>query len=271
MAEKGIIFSAAMVVALLAGRKTQTRRLIKLPKEFSRPDMGGWEATATGGEGVFTIAKGKRLPVPERAAIWNQTTGTTIGMPYAVGDKLYVRETCRAIERKSGQDQFQYRATIDREDEDAENVPNEPDAGGWGDLSIYGRGKRDRKNFATCDDDLTFAGPWVPAIHAPRSTSRLWLAVTDVRVQRLQECSEADAKAEGIEGFACIGGQAWRDYSGGPGFNMTDPRTPARRSYSTLWDSLHTAEGARWQDNPWIVAVSFDVHRGNIDAETANG
>ncbi|TCM17249.1 hypothetical protein EDF56_106365 [Novosphingobium sp. PhB165] len=265
MSDKGIIFAAPMVRALLVGQKTQTRRLIKLRKEYSRPDMGGWAATTTGGEGVFAIVKGQRVSVPKRAAIWNQTTGTTIGMRYTAGDRLYVRETCRAIERTSGWDQFQYRATLDWEDDDAESVPDEPNAGGWGDLSVYSRGKRGRKNFATCGDDLTFAGPWVPAIHAPRSTSRLWLLVTDVRVQRLQECSEADAKAEGIEGFACIGGQAWRDYGGGSGFSTTDPADPAKRSYATLWNSLHTAEGERWADNPWIVAVSFDVHRGNID------
>lgn len=247
MADKGIIFSAPMVRGLLAGTKTQTRRLIKLPKEYSRPDIGGWAATTTGGEGVFAISKGQRVPVPERVAIWNQTTGTTIGMPYAAGDRLYVRETCRAIERKSGLDQFQYRATLDWEDDDAENVPNEPEAGGWGDLSIYGRGKRGRKNFATCDHDLTFAGPWVPAIHAPRATSRLWLAVTEVRVQRLQECSEDDAIAEGWPGEP---GQMWPlDW------------------YRDLWDSLHAAEGQRWQDDPWVVAVSFDVHRGNIDRD----
>lgn len=261
MADKGIIFSAPMVRALLDSRKTQTRRLIKPTAKQMRewqPDLSTCLAAR----------------IVDGLAAFDHPGGgpyTCVPLAYAPGDRLYVRETCRAIERKSGLDQFQYRATLDREDEDAENVPNEPDAGGWGDLSLYGRGKRDRKNFATCGDDLTFAGPWVPAIHAPRSTSRLWLAVTDVRVQRLQECDEADAKAEGIEGFACIGGQAWRDYGGGAGFNMTDPVTPAKRSYSTLWNSLHTAQGERWQDNPWIVAVSFDVHRGNIDAEKRNG
>lgn len=100
----------------------------------------------------------------------------------------------------------------------------------------------------------------------PRTLSRMWLEVTAVRVERLQECSEEDAIAEGVEGFACIGGQAWRDYGGGSGFNKTYPVDPAKRSYAALWNSLHTAEGKRWEDNPWVVAVSFDVHLGNIDA-----
>ncbi len=277
MTDKGIIFSAPMVRALLAGRKTQTRRLLKnQPPEWAtfceQPAMFNalhqWVPS-----GLWRWSELEQSP-PRALREWpigKDGAHYWLRPAFQSGDRLYVRETCRAIERKCGLDQFQYRATVDWEDEGAENVPNEPDAGGGGDLSLYGRGKRDRKNFATCDDDLTFAGPWVPAIHAPRSTSRIWLAVTDVRVQRLQECSEADAKAEGIEGFACIGGQAWRDYSGGSGFNMTDPHTPATRSYATLWNSLHTVEGTRWQDNPWIVAVSFDVHRGNIDAEKRNG
>ncbi|WP_334182087.1 hypothetical protein [Novosphingobium sp.] len=259
MADKGIIFSAPMVRALLAGRKTQTRRLLKpVPEVFPVDDKG------TPCEVGYLHVEGE-----ERPRLYTGKCLTIHKATFAEGDRLYVRETCRAIERKSGLDQFQYRATLDWEDDDAENVPNEPEAGGWGDLSIYGRGKRGRKNFATCEDDLTFAGPWVPAIHVPRTASRLWLAVTEVRVQRLKECSEADAKAEGIEGFACIGGQAWRDFSGGAGFNMTDPATPATRSYATLWDSLHTTEGQRWDDNPWIVAVTFEVHRGNIDAGLA--
>lgn len=231
MADKGIIFSAPMVCALLDGRKTQTRRLIKV------------EVTETGHLHIKNGSGGCFCDDPDdfsRIAVDY--------MRYSVGDRLYARETVRAIERKSGLDQFQYRATVDREDEDAENVPDEPDAGGWGDLSIYARGKKGRKNFATCEDDLTFAGPWVPAIHAPRATSRLWLSVTDVRVQRLQDCSEADAQAEGAE------------YGYGRG-----AETSQLRMYELLWDTLHTAEGERWQDNPWVVAVSFDVYRGNID------
>lgn len=238
MSDKGIIFSAPMVRALLDGRKTQTRRILK-----TQP------------------IEGARFAGIERDGQWLFTKGCHYGKikpPYAPGDRLYVRETCRAIERASGLDQFQYRATIDREDEDAETVPNTPDAVGWGDLSVYGRGKRGRKNFAMPGDDLTFAGPWVPAIHAPRSTSRMFLTVTDVRVQRLQEMSTADALAEGVPCETCCAIDKR--------LCQADGCQMASLLFPDLWDSLHTKPGERWEDDPWIVAVSFDVHHGNIDA-----
>lgn len=241
MSDKGIIFSAPMVRALLAGRKTQTRRLLKLPPAPAH--LGEWEASTVGGPGILDRHGNE---TPEYPCVWHTRTGAMIVPPYAVGDRLYVREGWRV-----GYGFDHYREDLGRCPKPSEYDPATTP------VEFLADGTRN------------LGGRSHPSIFLPRWASRLWLAVTDVRVQRLQECSEADAKAEGIEGFACIGGQAWRDYSGGSGFNMTDPCKPAWRSYSTLWDSLHTAEGARWQDNPWIVAVSFDVHRGNIDAGAA--
>ena len=222
MADKGIIFSAPMARALLNGRKTQTRRILKPapPSWIYERDKPGHSCLTPKGHIEF---RGRYVD-PE--GVDHGPASKFIKLPYFKGERLYVREACAV----DGQVVW-YR--LDHEE-------------------ALARGPR---------VDVR----WRPSIHMPRAASRMWLCVTDVRVQRLQECSEADAKAEGIEGFACIGGQAWRDYSGGSGFNMTDPVTPAKRSYSTLWDTLHTAEGERWQDNPWVVAVTFEVHHGNID------
>ena len=86
MAERPILFSAPMVRAILAGKKTQTRRVVKLP-----PDRGTWEPDTIGGPGV-TLADGS--PVSERTCIWNTTTGRVLGCPYGkAGDRLWVRET----------------------------------------------------------------------------------------------------------------------------------------------------------------------------------
>jgi len=88
----------------------------------------------------------------------------------------------------------------------------------------------------------------------PRWASRLTLTVTDVRVQRLQDITEDDAQAEGLvqayEGWATdTQGRCW-----GP---------TARDSFVQLFDSLHGTHA--WGKNPWVVALTFDVHRGNID------
>lgn len=98
---------------------------------------------------------------------------------------------------------------------------------------------------------------WKPSIHMPRWASRLTLTVTDVRVERVQDISEADAKAEGVDGVDWGGG---RDY-GGPAHY--------RPGFRTLWDELYAARGYGWDANPWVRAITFTAERRNIDAEGA--
>ncbi len=89
-----------------------------------------------------------------------------------------------------------------------------------------------------------------PSIHMPRWASRLTLTVTEVRVQRLADISEADAVAEGAL-------QSWTG---------SDPESDTRTAlneFEALWNSLH-GPGA-WDANPWVVALTFTVQRGNID------
>lgn len=255
MSDKGIIFAAPMVCALLDGRKTQTRRLLKLPTKthsggpiYERPGMGGWAATTVGGDGSFYIdkASGKRVYPAERAAIWHQTTGACVAAPYAVGDRLYVRESWRV--------DAHYDDLKPSDLGGEEGVRYEADGafGSW----TFGPRKPGRIR---------------PGMFMPRWASRLTLTITDVRVQRLQQCSEEDAIAEGVERNDDPRGTAWKSYEtcpdGSPHPHAVVPNRSPLTSYRELWDSLHTKDGERWQDNPWVVAVSFDVHRGNIDGE----
>jgi hypothetical protein len=97
----------------------------------------------------------------------------------------------------------------------------------------------------------------------PKWASRLTLLVTDVRIERLQDISEADAIAEGIEHSKDQPGDVspgWRNYCD-PRWRYSLP-TPGG-SYATLWDSIN-GPGA-WDANPWVVAISFEVKRGNIN------
>lgn len=104
------------------------------------------------------------------------------------------------------------------------------------------------------NDLLADDGPWRPGIHMPRWASRLTLTVTSVRVQRLQDISEEDAIAEGVDAVS-----------------MADaPRQTAwsrRQDFAQLWDSINGKHPcAAWSDNPWIVALTFSVTKQNIDA-----
>lgn len=104
------------------------------------------------------------------------------------------------------------------------------------------------------DGERRVATYWRPSIHMPRWASRITLTVKDVRVQRLQEISETDALAEGVE-------DELRDNNGNVCW------TPATMFFENLWDTINgNRHGCAWADNPWVVALTFDVHRMNIDA-----
>lgn len=103
---------------------------------------------------------------------------------------------------------------------------------------------------------------WRPSIHMPRWASRITLEVTAVRVQRLQEISQEDARAEGV---ATEEWEDWRE-------NVTSIAMPEgsyieneRDLFRDLWDSLNAERGFGWDDNPWVIAVSFRVHKMNVD------
>ncbi len=221
MADKGIIFSAPMVRALLAGRKTQTRRLLS-----SAPSGPGWncDPDRRAQSGYRFVANGGTPSLP-------------CTPPYAPGDRLYLRE--------------HWKTTPAYDD----LAPS--DMGGDEPLLYLA----DSATFNWAEADGPHAGKHRQGMHMPRWASRLWLAVTEVRVQRLQDISETDANAEGIY-FDKLGFTA--GHIGIGGCNQEWSATP-EIAYANLWRKLHTQPGTTWADNPWIVAVTFAVHKGNID------
>jgi hypothetical protein len=116
-----------------------------------------------------------------------------------------------------------------------------------------------------------------PSIHMPRWASRLTLIAEAVRVEPLQAISNDDAFDEGVDNGAWDQAGVARDYSHPDawfvGWSMgvnapcssVDEDQLYRMSFSTLWNSLHTTEGKRWEDNPDVLALTFRVVRGNID------
>lgn len=103
--------------------------------------------------------------------------------------------------------------------------------------------------------------PWAPSIHMPRWASRLTLIVTGAKIERLNDISEDDARAEG-----CPLDQDGNSYDPPPA--RADCRQDyARYSFRNLWASLHGA--ASWDANPWVVALAFKVIKANIDAPEA--
>jgi len=95
---------------------------------------------------------------------------------------------------------------------------------------------------------------WKPSIHMPRAASRITLEVTGVRVERLQDISEADARAEGVE--PVVVGEGWRRYcdSGSEEVGVP-PCADARHSFQSLWEQINGA--GSWAANPWVWVVEF--------------
>ena len=233
MSDKPILFSAPMVRALLAGSKTQTRRAITLPTRtasggriYERKDMGGWEVTTHGGPGVFRVVGGERVPVSEEPGLWHLTTGTCVSLRIKTGHRLWVRENFAICPTTA----WALPKTVS------------PDP----DMAAYYR----------ADFDRSGRPRWKPSIHMPRWASRLTLTVTDVRVQRLQEISEGDARAEGCEPTGCAKVLAPED--GFPSY---------RSAYDILWEAINGT--GSWDANPFVAAYTFTVEHCNIDQARA--
>ena len=99
---------------------------------------------------------------------------------------------------------------------------------------------------------------WVPSIHMPRWASRITLEIVSVRVERLQDISEADARAEGVRQMNDTSG-CWVSREG-PG-NLVTPWPKARDAYSDLWEQIN-GEGS-WEKNPWIWVITFRRFEAN--------
>ena len=212
MADRPIIFSAPMVRALLDGRKTQTRRVL------------GNSGPGRGRSNIFSAQIGwsDSYVLDPGNAGWRERD-----TPYAPGDRLWVRECWRTASayddlspsQMGGEEPIRYEADQTWQ------------TWGWGRPHSTGRHRAAR--------------------HMPRWASRLTLIVTEVRVQRLQEISEDDARAEGV------GSTLTRFPDGG------SIGHPASWHFEQLWGQIHGPDA--WDANPWVAAISFTVHRCNID------
>ncbi|EMC9819568.1 hypothetical protein VO438_000452 [Klebsiella aerogenes] len=178
MTERGMIFNAEMVRALLSGRKTQTRRPVKFPV---RDKNFGCELA--GNELAGELSAGNYL-------------NSAYGKP---GDHIWVRETFSCIGNEDGH-------LVDAKG----NLCTREEA-----QRIYRASAIQKPNnygLWSSPDGFDFEGAWTPSIHMPRWASRILLEIIDVRVERLREISQADAEAEGVgklkKGF-------WKNYQPG--------------------------------------------------------
>ncbi|MDU4128675.1 hypothetical protein [Pantoea sp.] len=242
MKERPIIFNADMVRAVLDGRKTQTRRIMRV-----QPDSAEFETR-------FIIDSTKRSEIgkwcwAEPGVFVNPRRSALFSCPFgAVGDRLWVRETFATLGNEDG-------CAIDWDD-------NLVKGGGREAAHIYRASCEQRpRNYGLWSipddafwkphtDNMQYEGAWVPSIHMPRWASRITLEVTGVRVERLRDISEKDAAAEGVP----PAGDLLPDY---PGTYLTSKGdfATAKVAFQRLWESIYKEES--WQANPWVWVVEF--------------
>lgn len=217
MREHPIIFSGPMVRAILEGRKTQTRRVVK-----PQPSAGVRDSVFA--RSGLEDGHGRELRCP-------------YGQP---GDRLWVRETwgyrCGIGVNPTTEAVIEYRADRARSKLPVPNgQPGLP---------------RQRPNM-THPELLAWWGRWRPSIHMPRWASRITLEITDVRVERVQDISEADARAEGVLWVPGHGEIEPADLEEGYSNYLN-----CRGGFQVLWDSIN-AKKYPWSANPWVWALTF--------------
>ncbi|MDQ1226500.1 hypothetical protein QE443_002661 [Pantoea ananatis] len=234
MKERPILLNAEMVRAVLDGRKTQTRRGMKVQPDSSRYGLRFITESFNNRE------TGKYF--------WSQSDGCGINKPRskpfscpfgAVGDRLWVRETFMdlkgtGIESTTGQfEGFAYRA----------DTPS----GSYGDMA--------RKDYGL---------KWTPSLHMPRKASRITLEITGVRVERLQDINHEDSYAEGIHTEVFDQTVVAKNYCEPDAFfqfwsegmdHFVEMDELYRKSFGSLWSSIYGEES--WQANPWVWVIEF--------------
>ena len=212
--EKPILFSGPMVRAILDGRKTQTRRVCKLDIPEDADEVFVWPAVKPMEHHANPGLWARKNQSSDNATDgWLRFLGPS---PHGMrGDRLWVRETWAPC------------STFDASEESG---------------AIY----REDNWRNGCEPNAK----WRPSIHMPRWASRITLEVTGVRVERLQDISEADARAEGLPVHVVehTFRKCYRDDSG----------RAARRikCFQDLWDSIASPEHS-WAANPWVWVYEF--------------
>lgn len=214
MAIKPILFNTEMVRAILDGRKTCTRRICKDANEYTVPDMDFYNADRRT-YAVHNYADKEHI---------EQLSTAERNCPICPGDILYVRETWQYLYELDGNEQI-----------------------------IEGTGKyyyaaTDTIPFDTYVDSSGVTHervPWKPSIHMPKEAARIWLKVTDVRVERLQDITADGIRSEGLSSMAVHAGDM----------------EIALKEWELLWNSTikkSDLDRHGWNANPYVFVIEFE-------------
>ena len=194
-----ILFSTPMIQAIIEGKKTQTRRVVKLPRFHP-----------------FRVEKQIKMLTIKDWILYdgnNENIGT-IKENYKVGDVLWARETFASKE-----------------------INEEPP----GVKAHY---------FAS---DSFASSKWKPSIHMPKEFCRIFLKVKSVRIERLMDIREEDAKKEGVK---MLPNGSYRNYHEEESEQNHKYTKEAKPSFITLWESIYGT--GTWEFNPYVFVYEYE-------------
>lgn len=225
---KPILFNTEMVRAILDGRKTCTRRICKDANECTVPDMEFYDADKR----TYAVHNFADLEHTEKLSIGERTC------PICPGDILYVLETWERFE------------CWNCDGDERGNCPKEPKK------SVLDKTCGCYMYRAT--DEISGDAKWHPSIHMPKEAARIWLKITDVRVERLQDITPKDAENEGVGNlFYEDIGYSEKNYG-----TEVDPEYGiAKEQFVWLWESTikkSDLDRYGWNANPWVWVIEFE-------------
>ena len=250
---KSLLLTDGMVRAVLAGLKTKTRRPLKPQPDSVHDGAPYWNI---GGYRAWEFLKNP-------PAILRKGSVNPLKCPFGQGgDRLWVRETF-CLEHQVESDQpppFTDGRPIRWEFAGMESDPEGADM--WVQPHYRATDPTPELDYEDSDGEPTVR--WKPSLHMPRWASRITLEITEIRVERLQEITEEEAKAEGARKFINLPPDpSLYPYGNEPRWSMEDPRSTreclgsARYAFANLWERLYAKKGLGWNDNPWVWVITF--------------
>lgn len=235
MKERGMIFNGEMTRAILDGRKTQTRRIMKIQPEHSGLGLRRVIDSKNGSDdGKYFWSLSDACGLKIRSKSFTCPFGS-------VGDRIWVREAFRVHSRATDVATLVYKAS---------------ERNSWTEQTH-------RVPVSVCNKPAT-PEKWTPSLHMPRWASRILLEITDVRVERLNAISEEDAQREGVHTEVWDQTVAARNYAVRDDFfqfwsddmpHYVEMNQLYRSSFRSLWESIYGEEG--WKSNPWVWVIEF--------------
>jgi len=229
-----ILFSTQMVEAILNNTKSQTRRIVKQNRRWCEDvdevDLKSWFE-----KGIIKSPYGEK------------------------GDMLWIRETWKMIGHTQDDHtefHFQYK---DGEDRHIDFYGDDDRCEYWvkklDDLcaNLLEKGlaeeNDEEERYTWNKEDV----PWKPSIHMPKEVARIWLKISDIRVERLHDISDVDCVEEGIKHSQGKSGPlCWYDYK----HKSYNAVTGVTSSFKTLWQTVNGP--GSWNINPWVWVISFE-------------